>query len=153
MQHFSNNFVQILVIRSKCQRWERWSRGCDKKSRGAAVPYFSRLCTDTFFTHIGTIKRELGVIQIYFRRYPCINKNFWWSRFFLNCLDCQEIWKIPKIKLFLVGNTNINTWSGLWSLERSRSLRFFPDPKRSVIFFTKTGVESEYNFEISKFFQ
>jgi len=26
-------------------------------------------------------------------RYPCINKNFWFSRFFLICLGCQEILK------------------------------------------------------------
>jgi len=38
MQHFSNYFVQILVIRSKCQGEQRWSRKDEKDSRGAAAP-------------------------------------------------------------------------------------------------------------------
>jgi len=31
MQHFSNYFVQILVIRPKCQRGQRWSKGRESK--------------------------------------------------------------------------------------------------------------------------
>jgi len=50
------------------------------------------------------IKGELGELQIYFRKIPCINKNFWWSRFFF----CWEIWKMDQnevTKHFSVGNT------------------------------------------------
>jgi len=40
------------------------------------------------FDHYRTslyLKQELGEFQIYctLERYPCINKNFWWFRFFL----------------------------------------------------------------------
>jgi len=41
-------------------------------------------------THIN-LKEKLGVIQIYFRRYPRINKIFWWSRFLLIRLGCRDI--------------------------------------------------------------
>jgi len=43
------------------------------------------------------LKGELGELQFYFRKMPCINKNVLWSRFFLIRLDCREIcWKCPK---------------------------------------------------------
>jgi len=29
-------------------------------------------------------------------RYPCINKNFWMSRFFLIHLGCRETWKMDQ---------------------------------------------------------
>jgi len=34
---FSNYFVQISIIRSKCQKGQRWSRG-RKKFQGVAAP-------------------------------------------------------------------------------------------------------------------
>jgi len=44
-------------------------------------------------------------------RYPCINKNFWWSLFFLISLGCRKIWKNVQnetTKRFSVGNTKVN---------------------------------------------
>jgi len=46
----------------------------------------------THFTQ--PFKRELGELQIYFKKIPLqlyINKNFWWFRFFLIRLGCREI--------------------------------------------------------------
>jgi len=35
------------------------------------------------------VKKELGELQIYFRKIPL--QNFWWTRFFLIRLGCREI--------------------------------------------------------------
>jgi len=51
---------------------------------------------------------ELEELQIYFRKTPLHQQNFWWSRFFLIRLGCREIWKNVEnetTKLFSVGNT------------------------------------------------
>jgi len=55
-----------------------------------------------------TLKGKLGELEFYFRKVLCINKNFWWSLFFLIRLGCREIRKMDQnevTKHFLVGNT------------------------------------------------
>jgi len=47
MHHFSNDFFQILVIRSKCWGWGTDGPGGAKKFQGAAAPYFPCLCWAT----------------------------------------------------------------------------------------------------------
>jgi len=47
MQHFSNCFVQILVIKLKCRGGEEGGTdgsGGAKKSRGSCLFYFPRVC-------------------------------------------------------------------------------------------------------------
>jgi len=54
------------------------------------------------------IKGELGEFQIYFRKIPLHQQNFWWFRFFLIPLGCLRYLKNVQnetTKLFSVGNT------------------------------------------------
>jgi len=44
-----------------------------------------------FYLSFFAFKGEKEVIQIFLERYPCVNKNLWWSRFFLIRLDCRDI--------------------------------------------------------------
>jgi len=43
MQHFSNHFVQILVIRSKCGGMVQRRRKYGPEGVASPVPYFQRL--------------------------------------------------------------------------------------------------------------
>jgi len=74
------------------------------------------------------VKEKQGELEFTLERYPCINKNFWWSRFFLIRFDCRKIWKMDQnevTKHFSVGNTfrQASTMQMTW-IRPSGGLRF-----------------------------
>jgi len=67
----------------------------------------SALLLPNFCTYFFTLKGNLENWNFTLERYSCINKNFWWSCFFLIRLGCREIWKMDQnevTKLLSVGN-------------------------------------------------
>jgi len=63
----------------------------------------SNFCNWANFNRLIRMKNYRVILE----RYSCMNKDFWWFRFFLIRLSCREIWNVQNetTKLFSVGNT------------------------------------------------
>jgi len=139
MQHFSNYFVQILVIRSKCRGTD--GPGGAKKFRGGSCspgPYFSRLRIKSYTSEIlKTLWQNLFNLDLTFSnknfvtRDPCTD-DFQLTVFCYNSCKGAQIKGHTKNASFWIKNSRItsavaprhlNIWCQIFSNSLVKSLQ------------------------------